>query len=105
MIRRWDATDAAAYEGARLRDGLLDKTNTAGAVWADTAYRSKDNEEFLERNGFVSRIHRKKPPNARCRRRRGGERQRDQVMNRDIVRTGVEHPVRAQIALPDGALS
>jgi IS5 family transposase len=34
LIRRWDATDAAAYEGARLREGLLDKTNTASAVWA-----------------------------------------------------------------------
>jgi hypothetical protein len=41
LIRRWDASDAAAYEGARLREGLLDKTNTASAVWADTAYRSK----------------------------------------------------------------
>jgi transposase, IS5 family len=71
LIRRWDATDAAAYEGARLREGLLDKTNTASAVWADTAYRSKANEEFLARNGFVSRVHRKKPPGGRCRRRRG----------------------------------
>jgi transposase, IS5 family len=61
LIRRWDASDAAAYEGARLREGLLDKTNTASAVWADTAYRSKVNEEFLTKNGFVSRIHRKKP--------------------------------------------
>ncbi len=31
-------------------------------LWADTAYRSKANEAFLEANGFVSRIHRKKPP-------------------------------------------
>jgi transposase, IS5 family len=62
LIRRWEATDAAAYEGARLRQGLLDKTNTASPVWADTAYRSKANEEFLAKNGFISRIHRKKPP-------------------------------------------
>jgi transposase, IS5 family len=61
LIRRWSATDAAAYEGARLREGLLDKTNTASAVWADTAYRSKANEEFMEKNGFFSRVHRKKP--------------------------------------------
>ncbi len=40
FIRKWTATDAAAYEGARLREGLLDKTNTAAPVWADTAYRS-----------------------------------------------------------------
>ena len=42
------------YEGRRLRAGLLDKTNTASGVWADTAYRSKANEEFMEKNGFVS---------------------------------------------------
>lgn len=61
LIRKWLATDAASYEGARLRDGLLDKTNTASAVWADTAYRSAKNEAFLRDSGFVSRIHRKKP--------------------------------------------
>ena len=61
LIRRWLATDAAAYEGAKLREGLLDKINTARTVWADTAYRSAANETFLEKTGFVSRIHRKKP--------------------------------------------
>jgi transposase, IS5 family len=61
FIRRWVATDAATYEGRRLRQGLLDKTNTASGVWADTAYRSAANETFLTKNGFVSHIHRKKP--------------------------------------------
>lgn len=61
FIRRWSATDAAAYEGARLREGLLDKTNTAASVWADTAYRSAANEAFMEKNGFRSCVHRKKP--------------------------------------------
>ena len=60
FIRKWSATDAA-YEGRRLREGLLDKTNTASSVGADTAYRSKANEEFMEKNGFVSHVHRKKP--------------------------------------------
>lgn len=60
LIRRWDTTDAAAHDGAQIRKDLLDKTNTAGAVWADTAYRSKANEAFLAQNGFVSQIHRKK---------------------------------------------
>jgi IS5 family transposase len=63
LIRKWLATDAAAYEGARLREGLLDKTNTSRSVWADTAYRSASNETFMEKQGFVSRVHRKKPPN------------------------------------------
>jgi IS5 family transposase len=53
--------DAASCEGARLREGLLDKTNTAGSVWADTAYRSKATEAFMDDNGFVSQVHRKKP--------------------------------------------
>jgi transposase len=61
FIRKWSATDAAAYEGRRLREGLLDKTNTASAVWADTAYRSAANEAFMTKNGFVSHVHRKKP--------------------------------------------
>ncbi len=35
LIRKWDVTDAAKFEGAMLRDGLLDKTNTASSVWAE----------------------------------------------------------------------
>src|SRR5262249_52510354 len=45
----------------RLREGLLDRSNTASGVWADTAYRSAANEAFMEKNGFVSHVHRKKP--------------------------------------------
>lgn len=62
LIRRWQATDAAAYEGRMLRRGMLDKSNTASSVWADTAYRSKANEQFMEQHGFVSQVHHKKPP-------------------------------------------
>jgi len=61
FIRRQKVTDAAAHDGARLREGLVDPTNTASGVWADTAYRSAANEQFLADRGKVSRIHRKKP--------------------------------------------
>lgn len=61
FIRKWAATDAAAHDGRMLRRGLLDKSNTASAVWADTAYRSKVNEAFMVRNGFVSRVQHRKP--------------------------------------------
>jgi IS5 family transposase len=60
LIRKWRVTDAAAHAGARLGD-LLDPTNTASEVWADSAYRSKKNEELLKERLLVSRIHRKKP--------------------------------------------
>lgn len=91
LIRRWGATDAAAYEGARLREGLLDKTNTASAVWADTAYRSKANEDFLAKNGFVSRIHRKKPPG-----RPMPETRRRANALKSKVRSRIEHVFAAQ---------
>jgi transposase, IS5 family len=60
LIRRWTATDAAAHDGARLGE-LIDRENTAGEVWADTAYRSIRNEKLLRQRYLVSRIHRKKP--------------------------------------------
>ena len=60
LIRKWTVTPASSPDGAKLPD-LLDKNNTAGSVWADTAYRSKKNEAHMEKNGFVSQVHRKKP--------------------------------------------
>jgi IS5 family transposase len=72
LIRRWLVTDAAAHAGARLAD-LLDPRNTASGVWADTAYRSKKNEDLLRQRMLKSHVHRKKParrpmpaPNARA---------------------------------------
>lgn len=61
FIRRQKVTDAAAHDGARLREGLIDPTNTASDVWADSAYRSKANADFLSHRGKTSRIHRTKP--------------------------------------------
>src|SRR5215207_993857 len=43
LIRTWAVTNAAPYDGALL-PGLLDQSNTASDVWADTAYRSKANK-------------------------------------------------------------
>jgi IS5 family transposase len=62
LIRRWLVTDAAAHAGRRLAD-LLDRTNTASGVWADTAYRSRKNEALLRQRMLVSHVHRKKPAN------------------------------------------
>lgn len=45
IIRRQIVTDAAQHNGARLREGLIQKANTGRRVWADTAYRSAANED------------------------------------------------------------
>lgn len=91
VIRKGLVTDAAAHDGARLREGLIDPTNTASEVWADTAYRSKANEAWLAKHGKVSRIHRKKP--------RGQpmpERTRKSNGLKSMVRARVEHPFAHQ---------
>ena len=41
--------------------GLIDPSNTASDVWADSAYRSAENERFLKGVSKTSRIHRGEP--------------------------------------------
>jgi len=54
-------TDAAAHDGARLREGLVDRNNTASDVWANSTYRSAVNEAFRETIGKRNQIHLRKP--------------------------------------------
>lgn len=61
FIRNWAVTDAARYDGREL-GGLLDPSNTASSVWADTAYRSAKNEKRIVKAGLVSKVHFRKPP-------------------------------------------
>jgi len=60
FIRKTVVTHGARHDGSQLRH-VVTKDNTASDVWADTAYRSKDNEKWLKSQSRVSRIHRKKP--------------------------------------------
>lgn len=46
FIRRWAVTDAAVHDSQML-DAVLDDTNPSGDVWADSAYRSAQNEARL----------------------------------------------------------
>ena len=40
---------------------LVTTENTSGDVWADSAYRSRKNEKWLDARMLTSRIHRRKP--------------------------------------------
>jgi len=85
FIRGWTVTGAIAHDGAQLRN-VVAKNNTASSVWADSAYRSKTNEEWLERNGLTSDIHQRKPkgkPMPEAMSRANGRRSK--------VRSAVEH--------------
>ena len=85
LIRRWVVTDAARYDGALLSQ-LIDRNNTAGDVWADTAYRSRKNEKFLASRLLRSQIHRKKPKGAPMPRHTAHANAR-----KSAIRSAVEH--------------
>jgi transposase, IS5 family len=85
LIRRWTVTDAARHDGALLPE-LIDTDNTAGKVWADTAYRSKANERFLAGRLMRSQIHQKKPRGRPMPRRSAHANAR-----KSAVRSAVEH--------------
>jgi transposase, IS5 family len=85
LIRKWAVTDAAANDGRQLGE-VIDQSNTASPVWADTAYRSRRNEGLLARLGLVSRIHFRKP-----RGKAMPEPKRQTNAARSKVRSAVEH--------------
>lgn len=90
LIRTWDTSAANAHDGARLVV-LVSKDNTASGVWADTAYRSRKNEAFLEKAMFTSHIHQKKP-----RGKAMPERIAKANAKRSAVRAAVEHVFAGQ---------
>lgn len=91
IIRRATVTDAAAHDGARLREGPIDPASTAPDVWADTAYRPAESERHLAGIGKVSRIHRRKPPG-----RPMPKRTARANAAKSAVRAHVEHPFAHQ---------
>jgi len=56
LIRKWDATDASVHDSQKF-DDILDTSNTAKDVWADSAYRSAEIEQRLKGQGLKSRVH------------------------------------------------
>lgn len=93
VIRRWQVSDAAMHD-SQVFEELLDETNTCAEVWADSAYRSADQEASLKAAGWCSRIHRKgqknKPLNAR---------EQEANHKRSQVRARVEHVFAQQEAM------
>src|SRR5271156_121220 len=87
LLRRYTVTHAAAYDGGQL-GAVLDRDNTASAVWADTAYRSQANLALLERRGLRPQFQRKKPR---------GRKMPAHIARGNAVRTRVRRPRRARL--------
>ena len=85
FIRASAVTSAAEADGRMLRR-LVTTDNTSSEIWADTAYRSEQNEEWLATRLLTSRIHRRKPkgkPMSKATARANGK--------KSSVRARVEH--------------
>jgi IS5 family transposase len=85
LIRSYEATAAKAHDGHQL-EALIDGDNSSADVWADSAYRSAENESMLKDRGYRSHIHRKKP-----RGKDMPERSKLANQKRSQVRARVEH--------------
>ena len=75
----------SVHDSQKFED-VLDASNTASDVWADSAYRSAEIEEKLAECGLKSRIHRRAYRN-----RKLSEAQKAANTTRSKVRARVEH--------------
>lgn len=81
LIRGYAVTDAALHDSNVFEDILTD--NTSKDVWADSAYRSADRLESLEKKGFREHIQRKGSRNRKLtQREQGGNKARAKTRSR-----------------------
>ena len=66
LIQKCRTTNAAASDCVRSSEGLLDTTNTASAVWANMAGRSKANEDFMDSRALSQKSKGKSRTSHRC---------------------------------------
>ncbi len=56
LIRKYKVTDASVHDSQEL-DNVLDPKNDSQDTWADSAYRSEEQEARLKKQGKTSHIH------------------------------------------------
>lgn len=91
-------TDASVHDSQKF-DGLLTKTNSSADVYADSAYRSAENEAKLKVRGLRSQIHQRASRNHPLS-------QAQEIANRkkSKIRARVEHVFGAQQTSPGGRI-
>ena len=85
LVRRYDVTDASVHD-SNVFEELLDKKNSSRDVWADSAYRSQDKLDELERRRFREHLQRKG-----CRNKTLTEKEKQGNYTRSKIRSRVEH--------------
>ncbi len=85
VIRSYAVTSAEVHD-SQVFEELLDKNNTSGSVWADSAYRCAERENTLAKANYRSQIHRKA-----TRKRPLNDREKKANHKRSKVRARVEH--------------
>jgi len=85
LIRNYDVTDASVHDSNVFED-LLDEKNSSRDVWADSAYRSQEKLDELEKRRFREHLQRKG-----CRNKKLTEREKQGNHTRSKVRSRVEH--------------
>ena len=92
LVRSYAVTPANVHDSPWL-DDLLDEDNTSKGVWADSAYRSKEQEARLREKHYRSHIQRKAKRNQPL-----TAREQQGNRTRASVRVRVEHVFGAQCA-------
>jgi IS5 family transposase len=85
LIRLYTVTDASVHDSREL-DNVLDPNNDCRDTWADSAYRSGEQEARLKEKGYVSHIHERAWRNLPL-----TPEQEAANKDRSIVRARVEH--------------
>ena len=84
LIRHYDVTSAEVHDSNVFLDILAD--NTSQEVWADSAYRSEENERRLKASGMRSQVHKKGKKNQPL-----SEKEKRSNSRKSATRVRVEH--------------
>ena len=85
IIRRYKVTPASMHDSQEL-DNVLDPANNSKEAWADSAYRSEEQEARLKEKGYTSHIHERAYRNKPL-----SEEQKAANTEKSRVRARVEH--------------
>jgi IS5 family transposase len=85
LIRDYEVTDAAVHD-SQVVDEIIDPNNSNADVYADSAYRSSEQEEKFAKDGYRSKVHHKGKKNKPL-----SEFKQEVNKNRSKVRAKVEH--------------